>query len=223
MMIADPKALNRQQTALRQALEGATDPAQALQLCCYHHTLLHSAKINLKENWSYEDEILDDLSEPQFRRIPSNEEHSIVWCLWHLARIEDTAMNLLIAGTPSVFEQDEWFTRLGVPFYDSGNEMTAHEIARLSAEIDLAALRDYRAAVGTRTQAIIAGLGEADLHRKVDPRRIQRVLEAGFLRPEARGIADYWSKRDFTGLLLMPATRHNIVHLNEAARLKKKR
>jgi hypothetical protein len=36
----------------------------------------------------------------------------------------------------------------------------------------------------------------------------------------ARGIADYWSKRNVAGLLLMPATRHNLIHLNEAFLLK---
>ena len=62
-----------------------------------------------------------------------------------------------------------------------------------------------------------------DLTAKVDPVRIQHVLDVGAIRPDSTYITDYWGKRDIRGLLLMPATRHNIVHLNEAARLKKKR
>lgn len=223
-MISDPRALNRQQTIVREALKGATTHNQAIQLCLNQHAMLHSAKVSPTDLWSYEDEVLDDLTEELFRRIPENEEHSIVWCIWHLARIEDTAMNFLVAGSPPVFEQDKWFKQMRVPFRDAGNEMPSQDIARLSVEIDLDALRAYRVAVGRRTQGIIAGLtAEEALKQKVDPTRIQQVLGAGAIKPESGYITDYWSKRDIRGLLLMPATRHNIVHLNEAARLKKKR
>ena len=44
-----------------------------------------------------------------------------------------------------------------------------------------------------------------------------------FAQAHAVDLIVYWSKRDIAGLLLMPATRHNIVHLNEALRIKKKR
>lgn len=222
-MITDPKALNKQQTVLREALKGAVNHEQAIQLCLEQNARLHSAKVTPITIWSFEDEILNDLSEDLFRRIPANEEHSIVWCIWHLARIEDTAMNFLVAGNQPIFEQNDWFERMGVPFRDAGNEMSAEDTINLSTRIDLQALRAYRVAVGRRTQEIIAGLTSEDIKHKVDPERIQQVLEAGAIKAESSYITDYWGKRDIRGLLLMPATRHNIVHLNEAVRLKKKR
>jgi len=36
-------------------------------------------------------------------------------------------------------------------------------------------------------------------------------------------VIDYWSGLTLAGLLLMPPTRHNFIHLNEALRLKQKR
>jgi hypothetical protein len=36
------------------------------------------------------------------------------------------------------------------------------------------------------------------------------------------GIVDYWGSRTIAGLLLMPPTRHNFTHLNEARMLKQK-
>ena len=33
-------------------------------------------------------------------------------------------------------------------------------------------------------------------------------------------LVEYWSTRTIAGLLLMPATRHPLVHLNEAMRIK---
>ena len=41
----------------------------------------------------------------------------------------------------------------------------------------------------------------------------------GAVVEEARWLTDYWGKKTFSGLLLMPATRHNLVHLNESMRI----
>ncbi len=40
---------------------------------------------------------------------------------------------------------------------------------------------------------------------------------------QQRDLIDYWGNRTFAGLLLMPPTRHNMVHLNEAYRIKNRR
>ena len=52
---------------------------------------------------------------------------------------------------------------------------------------------------------------------------LRKVMDEEAIVEAARGIAEYWSKRDIAGLLLMPATRHNLVHLNEALKLKRRR
>ena len=105
----------------------------------------------------------------------------------------------------------------------TGNAMEEQDRADLNARIDIPALRAYRTAVGCRTRQIVETLQPEGLKQKVDPARIAQVMEAGALVESARGIAEYWSKRDIAGLLLMPATRHNLVHLNEALKLKRGR
>ena len=60
------------------------------------------------------------------------------------------------------------------------------------------------------------------LKQKVDPARLERVLAEGAVVDEARGVLDYWGGLTYAGLLLMPPTRHNFIHLNEALRVKKK-
>lgn len=57
----------------------------------------------------------------------------------------------------------------------------------------------------------------------MDASRLARVLAEGAVTESAREIVDYWGNRDIAGLLLMPATRHNFLHLNECLRLKAKR
>ncbi len=99
--------------------------------------------------------------------------------------------------------------------------MTNASVAGLSAKMNIKALRAYRVAVGKRTQQIAKKLKAEDFKKKVDPVRIQKVMEAGAVIPEAMEVINYWSTRTIAGLLLMPATRHNILHLNEAERIKK--
>ena len=210
-----------QQSELRHILEQPRLPADALGRFLEQHARLHSAQAGLGAIWSYEDEIFNGLSEAQARYIPPKGEHSIAWMVWHIARIEDIAMNLLVAGGEQIFSQEGWQERLKVSWRDSGNGMSHDEIAVLSAVIDLAALRAYRAAVGRRTRQIVQGLQPSDLPRKVDPERIQRVRAEGAVLEAASGIIDYWSKRTIAGLLLMPASRHILVHLNEALDVKR--
>ena len=220
---ANRKRLGKQQTELRRLLMDANQFESAMQLFFAQHASLHSAKASNLGVWSFEDALLDDLSEERFRRLPKNCEHSMVWCIWHLARIEDTAMNILVADSPQIFNQGAWQAKLNANFIDCGNEMDAAAMKELSEQIDLQALRDYRVAVAQRTQVIGSTLQPDDLTQKVDPVRIQRVMDEGALTKAAQGIADYWSKRDIAGLLLMPASRHNLVHLNEMLKLKKRK
>jgi len=84
------------------------------------------------------------------------------------------------------------------------------------------ALRAYRLAVGSRTQEIVKGFQPSDLKRKMLPERLQQVAQEGAVVPAASGIIDFWGRHNVAGLLMMPASRHPFVHLNEALRLKKK-
>ncbi len=73
--------------------------------------------------WSFADEVLSGLDEAALRHTPPGGEHSIAWILWHLARIEDVTMNLLVAGSPQVFQSAGWRERLGAELEHTGNAM----------------------------------------------------------------------------------------------------
>ena len=100
--------------------------------------------------------------------------------------------------------------------------MDAAQLEAFSQAVDLAAVRAYRVAVGRRTQEIVAPLRPQDLQRKVEPAGIELIREQGAVLPAAWGIAEYWGRRTVAGLLLMPATRHNLIHLNEAVEIRRK-
>lgn len=221
--VRDHKSLNRQQTQLRKIMTAFDQHEAAMYLFMNQHAMLHSAKMAKGGLWSYEDEILDDMTTESMRRIPAGCEHSVLWCIWHIARIEDVAMNVLVADSAQVLHQENWRDRLNTPFEHTGNAMDVGDVEILNKAINVDALRAYRVAVGRKTRKIVKGLPPGTLKEKVDPSRIQRVREAGAVLESASGIIDYWRKRNIAGLLLMPATRHNLVHLNEATRLKKRR
>ena len=97
---AQRKTWNQQQKTLRAALTRSDDHQKAIELFLSQHAMLHAAAMSQSGLWSFADEIWRDLSEEAARRIPPNGEHSIAWIIWHLARIEDVTMNLLVAGSP---------------------------------------------------------------------------------------------------------------------------
>jgi hypothetical protein len=220
------KAFRRQwnegQKTLRRAFSSSESADRAIELFLGQHRVLHSATIAPAGGWSYADAIFEGLDEDAVRRIPSKREHSVAWCVWHAARIEDVTMNLLVAGSEQILERGGWVQRLKVAARDTGNGMDVAAVNALSQAIDLTELRAYRLAVGRRTREIVSKLQPAQLFERVKPERLERILAEGAVVRTERGLIDYWSRRTIAGLLLMPPTRHNMVHLNEAWQLRRR-
>lgn len=216
------KLLNSNQVLIRNMLVEKKPLDQIKPLLLQQHAQLHADMMSEYGDWSYQDEVLVGVPAVWFRIVPEGEDHSVAWLLWHLTRCEDITMNMLVMKGEQLLHSQEWIERLEVDWRDTGNAMTPQEITEFSQVINLEALMNYRFSVGTATQEIIKGLGKEQIYRKVDHEDIQRLFKEGAVVDEARGIAEYWSRRDVAGLLLMPATRHNLVHLNEAHRIIKK-
>jgi hypothetical protein len=213
---------NAQQQQLRQALNHPADFELVIDLFLRQHAAVHAAQMSGTAGWSFADEVWRDLNPGVARRVSSGGDHSIAWLTWHIARIEDVTMNLLLVGRSQVLHEG-WQARLHIRAADTGNGMSSQAVAELGNEIDLVALQDYRNAVGLRTRENIASLTASDLKKRVDPLRVERVRAEGAVLPAGSAVIDYWLGLTLAGLLLMPPTRHNFIHLNEALRLKQKR
>lgn len=213
------KKWNDQQKMLRQTLKAA-DRRVALDAFLVQHAMVHSARVSKTGCFSFEDEILNELPADLIRQIPPKSNHSIAWIIWHIARIEDVTMNLLIAGKSQVLFRDGWFKKLGIQVRNTGNGMSDREVTNLSMDIDISNLRAYRAEVGRETRKIARKPKPVDYGCKVDFSGIQRIRDEQAMLPKARAIVNYWSKKTIGGLLLMPPTRHNFLHLNEARRIR---
>jgi hypothetical protein len=222
-MDPDRKHWNAQQKNLRRALTKSDDPQVAIDLFLRQHAMVHRAEMSQMELHSFADEVWENASEAILRCVPPKFEHSVVWIIWHLARIEDMTMNGLLAGKPQIFHQNDWLTRLNITISHSGNTvMDDADVTELSQAIDIDELKAYRLAVGRSTQEAVKDFEPDDLKPKVDPARLQELLENGSVAEEASSLLDYWGNLTKAGLLLMPPTRHNFIHLNEALRVREK-
>jgi hypothetical protein len=213
----------QQQSELRRILTDSQQYDKAMGLFFEQHAMLHSAEVDPTGLWSYEDTLLEDVPEARMRWVPPGQEHSMAWILWHIARCEDITMNLLVAGGSQVLNEEPWLQRLNIGLRHTGNAMDESQVADFSSAIDIQALRAYRLAVGRRTREIVRDLKPGDLKRKMDSDRLNRIWEEGALLKAAQEVFDYWARRNVAGLLLMPATRHNLIHLNEALEIKRRR
>ena len=179
------------------------------------HTRLNLSEISGTEP-NEVDDLFEDMSPDEYRIMPTVKDETIGWTLWHLARIEDLTMNILVAEGEQIFNP-EWKKRLNVSINDTGNALTDDEIMDLSNTLDIDALTAYRNAVGKRTRDIVEGLSGSDLKRKVSSRGIDTIRQTGGVteQEESLWLLGYWGKKDVAGLLLMPPTRHVILHMND--------
>ena len=187
------------------------------------HSLIHTSEMSNSNYRTFEDELWEEMNDTVFRLIQKNKNTSIAWNLWHITRIEDITSNILIADDFQVLD-NEWLTKLNSEILDTGNAMTLKEVEIFSNKIDMNELRNYRIAVGRKTQSIIKQLKSNDLKRKMTSQQLKRIMdEGGVLDVEgSKWLIDFWGRKTVSGIVLMPITRHQIVHLNDSLKIKSK-
>ncbi len=221
-MINVSKEWNLKQRLLKTLLNESYKFNDAIKLCLEMHSLVHSSEMSGINRSTYEDEIWNGLNEQIFR-VQSNKGTTIAWNIWHITRIEDITANILINNDSQVMNKD-WLKKLNIQILDTGNAMNNAEIADFSNMLNMKELRQYRIEVGRKTQKIIKNLKNEDLKRKFNSKQLKRIIdEGGVLEVEgSKWLIDFWGKKNVSGILLMPITRHQIVHLNDSLKIKEK-
>lgn len=184
------------------------------------HAMLHHSRVSNMAVHEV-DALLDDLKREEYTIMPGKQDETIAWVLWHITRIEDITMNLLLARTEQVYDA-HWKANIHAGVDDTGNAMSDEEIIALSKQLDIGQLLAYRDAVGKRTREVVSSLSAKDMKRKVASVDLDRVLAQGGVSEQESAIwlLAFWGKKDVAGLLLMPATRHEVLHLNACAKWK---
>jgi hypothetical protein len=113
------------------------------------------------------DEITDGLTDDQASYRPSPNANSIVWLIWHSARVQDVQL-APIAGIDQVWTTEGWVDRFGLdlPRDDTGYGHSPEDVAKVQASAEL--LAGYYHAVHKVTLEFVAGVTAEDLARVVD-------------------------------------------------------
>ena len=143
---------------------------------------------------------------------PREDLNSIAWLMWHIARAEDLILNPVLSGRDQVFD-DAWMRRLRIDRKDFGIGMTSAEVTDLTKKIDVAALRDYRDAVGVRTREIIGGFKDADWAGEIPAASLERAAAQGGFGP---GMVKAFTGRPRAAVLSGIALFHPAGHMGEA-------
>lgn len=193
---------------------------QAKTLFLELHAKLNPSEVSATEA-NEVDALLDGLTREEYAIMPTSKDETVAWVFWHLARIEDLTMNLLVAQKQQVFN-DRWKERLNVFIADTGNALSDDEIMDLSKKVNIQELLQYHNDVAKRTREIVKGLKAEDMKRKVCPADLERILNEGGVtkQEESVWLLDFWGKKDVAGILLMPPTRHTMLHLNDCCKWK---
>ncbi|WP_411755102.1 hypothetical protein [Serratia sp. (in: enterobacteria)] len=217
---------NPLQRALKNALtQGVIDEVK--DIACQLHGLVHTASVCGGRQKTFQDEILDNVNESTFRHVTSPKYQgyrTLAFYVFHMTRIEDICANVLIANEQQVIFEHLWLEKMNISFQDTGNAMTENEMNLFSASINREALLAYRLSVGQKTQRIIKQLSKAQLKMHPEKHQIERILsERSVLEhPDSIWLLDYWQQKNIGGLLMMPLTKHQILHLNDCLGIIKK-
>lgn len=212
--------LSEQHKELNSIIRKSSETQRSKDLFLQIHAKLHPSVVSDTDR-NEVDNLLCDLKQNEYAVMPASKDETIAWVLWHIARIEDLTMNILVAREEQVFNQD-WRERLNSRITDTGNALTDDEIMELSRTINTEQLICYRNAVAHKTRDIIRSLSAADLKRRVRQGDIDKILSVGGVTQQENSIwlLDFWGKKDVAGILLMPPARHVMLHLNDCCKWK---
>lgn len=111
---------------------------------------------------------LDGLSDDELRWQPTLESNSIDWLVWHMARVEDNLVNVVLQAHESIWERDGWSGRLGIYYSGAGAGMTMDEIREMG-RIDVAVVMEYYRSIREETSGYFENvMRENDLSRVIE-------------------------------------------------------
>lgn len=187
-----------------------------VELFLRDHATAHAIEVGQPEGqMSLEYNCLQGLADEQLRIQPGG-WNSIAWLFWHMARLEDVAVNVMVAEDRQVFDRGEWPPRLKVTRRDVGTNMSDDEVGQLSHTIDILSLRAYRIAVGKRTRDVARELASTDWDRVVDRSLVDRAVAQGAFTPGAEWIGKIWVGKSKAWFLHWVAIGHNHMHIGQA-------
>lgn len=160
------------------------------------------------------EDLISGLDEAAMRATPHGAS-SVVWLLWHIARVEDACIAAGLLGQPQVLDDPaaDWPRKLGVTRRDQGEGMTRAEVAEFSATCSVQAVRDYRDAVGRHTRALVEAMEPEALARVITQADVEKAIQAGAFGPDDQQLVGL----PLENLLWWWGVQHSTYHIGQIA------
>lgn len=216
----NPQTWNTKLQHLRSIILLPEYTEESKQLILELHSEVHVSAVSGSVHETMEDLIWQEFNEQLFRTATDAKGRTVLYGIWHSARIEDITLNMLVAGKAQLFETENWQSKINSPIKHTGNSLNKDEISAFSQTINIEALKAYKIAVGKNTRQIINQLKPGELNEKVMRQNLPLIIEQQAVDnvDSANWLIEFWGRKSKAGIILMPALRHNLTHINESLR-----
>ena len=167
---------------------------------------------------------LDDYSAIPFINSEGYHSKTIAYSIWHIIRIEDVVVNSLIRRKKEVLFENNFDQKIGADIITTGNELEKQEIAEFSKKLNIDVLYEYAMTVMASTDEWLKVLHYEDSKKTFGNDDKKRISKLGVVSTAENAVwlIDYWCNKDVSGLIKMPLSRHWIMHIEAANRIKDK-
>ena len=107
-------------------------------------------------------------TDEQLHFVPDQGSHSIAWCIWHTARIEDLIINARVRAEAPIWNE-ELARRTGLPSDGFGTGMSDEDAQQVHID-SMDAFAEYQEAVFAQTATYLDGVDDDELQREVPAR-----------------------------------------------------
>jgi hypothetical protein len=147
---------------------------------------------------------------------------TLAYSIWHIFRIEDIVAHEMIAEDEQILFSEKFHKKTASPIITTGNELEGEDIAEFSKKLNVKELYLYAKAVKDSSDKILSQLQYKDLKRKFNEDTKQKLIESKCVSEDENAfwLIDYWCGKDVKGLIMMPFSRHWIMHIEAMQRIK---
>ena len=200
--------------SLQELLKKGSSITEIKEILRYLHGQLHASDVYDGEfGQTYYDELASEICPENFNICPTARNMTVAWNIWHITRIEDLTTSVFLCSYKQVI--DDFTDAIGTSARDTGNVMTDEEIFSLGRQLDIKALLEYRSKVGSKTKAFIDLIDEKELKRKFTAQQTERIQKEGGVVNGSEWLAEFWGRKNVSGIITMPMTKHQLLHIND--------
>jgi uncharacterized damage-inducible protein DinB len=124
-------------------------------------------QLSLEESRGYIADAIKGLTKAELSWSPKDHSNTIIFLMWHLARIEDLWINRVLLAGKELYETEGWYKKFGTPAQDNG---FGYDVKKLKSwpVPELKLLTDYAAAVRKKTIVYLKSVTEKMLDEEKD-------------------------------------------------------